>query len=54
MASNCGKIKFLEKSGQELKVIFEERAEAFRFFDKLKAETIKGVLLIPLYPADKV
>jgi hypothetical protein len=53
-AAKCGKIKFLEKSGPELKVIFEERSEAFQFFDKLRAETFKGQLLIPLYPADKI
>ena len=53
-AAKCGKIKFLEKSGPELRVIFEERSEAFQFFDKLRAETFKGQLLIPLYPADKI
>ena len=53
-AAKCGKIKFLEKSGPELRVIFEERSEAFQFFDKLRTETIKGKLLIPLYPADKI
>ena len=54
IAAKCGKIKFLEKSGPELKVIFEERSEAFQFFDKLRTETFKGQLLIPLYPADKI
>ena len=53
-AAKCGKIKFLEKSGPELRVTFEERSEAFQFFDKLRAETFKGQLLIPLYPADKI
>ena len=53
-AAKCGKIKFLEKSGPELRVIFEERSEAFQFFDKLRTETFKGQLLIPLYPADKI
>ena len=54
IAAKCGKIKFLNKSGQEVSVIFEKKSEAFQFFDKLKSETIKGMLLIPLHPADKV
>ena len=53
-ASKCGKIKFIEKSGHELKVIFEKRSEAWTFFDLLKADTVKGISLIPLYPADKI
>ena len=52
---NCGlNIKFIDRSGSELKVLFRDRKEAFTFYDKLKSENIDNMFLHALYPSEQL